>query len=161
MAGAVVLEVISAEEFKPGKMADAMRKHLKRFGRKLVKQHEKTTKSWKSDKPTFDFRHIVAPSRQQEVEIEVILLGSSRGINKWVWLNEGTEVRYAKLSEDWESKTVPGILTSLPGAGRVTKIDPSNPSPGIEAREWTEEIEFLYQKEFARIMQAAIDGVLT
>lgn len=58
----------------------------------------------------------------------------------WHWLNEGTDVRYALMSPDFVAKTVPGRLDSGSGAGGVLMIDMRHPRPGIEARNWTDEI---------------------
>lgn len=59
-------------------------------------------------------------------------------LSVWQLLNRdwgdgmATNVRYMQVSEDWESKTKPGALTSGPGAGETEGLGKG--WPGIESR---------------------------
>lgn len=61
-------------------------------------------------------------------------------------LNFGTEIRHAKLSEDWQSQTYPFTLGSQPGTGRVVFIGKEYEGQGIVERRWDLEV----QKELQR-----------
>lgn len=119
----------------------------------LDKALETTTASWEGDKPEFE-SHISLTKTQ--VSILPGMTGSELGINKWLWLNFGTKVRYAVLSHDWSSKTTPGYVGSGPGTGRVVKIDVNNPQPGIEAREWSKTLAKWFAPIFKDVIQDAL-----
>lgn len=50
------------------------------------------------------------------------------------YLNNGTKVRYATMTPDFESKTEPGFLGSKQGGGGLLYVDRRRPRPGIEGR---------------------------
>jgi len=50
------------------------------------------------------------------------------------YLNNGTKVRYATMTSDFESKTEPGFLGSKQGRGGLLYVDRRRPRPGIEGR---------------------------
>lgn len=56
------------------------------------------------------------------------------------YLNNGTKVRYATMSKDFESKTEPRFIGSKRGRGEVLYVDTRRPRPGIEGRHFDEEI---------------------
>ena len=56
------------------------------------------------------------------------------------YLNNGTRVRYATMSRDFEAKTEPRFIGSKRGRGEVLYVDTRRPRPGIEARHFDEEI---------------------
>lgn len=56
------------------------------------------------------------------------------------YLNNGTKVRYATMSPDFEAKTEPRVIGSSRGRGEVLYVDTRRPRPGIEARHFDEEI---------------------
>jgi hypothetical protein len=52
------------------------------------------------------------------------------------YLNYGTMIRFAHMSRNFQSKTVPRWMGSRQGQGGLAYIDTKHPLPGIEAREW-------------------------
>jgi hypothetical protein len=54
----------------------------------------------------------------------------------YFFLTRGTSVRYATMSQDFESKTLPNWMSSRLGRGGLLFIDRTRPRPGIEARNW-------------------------
>lgn len=80
---------------------------------------------------------------------------------KWMWLNQGTRVRYADLSSDWQSKTAPGVVHSGAGAGTVLRRGArAKPHRGIEPRRWSEIIANMERDNFTRLIQRAIQESL-
>lgn len=76
---------------------------------------------------------------------------------KWMWLDQGTRVRFAQLSKDWVSKTSPGSLRSGAGAGMVlARGHKAGAHRGIEARHWSELINKMIKKGFQRRIQEAV-----
>jgi hypothetical protein len=73
------------------------------------------------------------------------------------FLDEGTTIRYATMTPDFEPKTEPRRLSSVPGRGGVAYINPHIPRPGIEARFFTEEIEEIVKPKLESNIDIAID----
>jgi hypothetical protein len=69
------------------------------------------------------------------------------------WLNYGTSVRHAKLSNDWSSKTKVKTLGNFGGSGRVLFVRKKYEGRGIAARQWDTLIQQKYMDEFAIEMQ--------
>lgn len=72
------------------------------------------------------------------------------------FIDDGTRVRRAVMSEDWRSKTTPGRLSSGRGSGRVVFISKNISLPGIEARRFTE----IIGKRISRRARGVYDKVL-
>lgn len=108
------------------------------------KEYEKTTRTWRH-KP----KHELSFSRTK-AEIKAM----NRTNDKiYFFLHDGTKVRYAVLSADWQSKTTPRILNSGPGRGKVLFVSKKRPMPGIKAREWTDVIIRKRRHPYKRNMQ--------
>jgi hypothetical protein len=112
-----------------------LKKNLQDASKRAKNSFKETVKNFQQVTPDFllnefqqggDLIVIVAPADDKDGKI-------------WGWyLDQGTRVRYAILTPDWKSKTVPNSLKTGKGAGRVIKIDTSNPQPGITRRGWTD-----------------------
>ena len=76
---------------------------------------------------------------------------------KWLWLNYGTDVRYAHMGRGWRSKTkVPGSIGTNT-AGFYTGVRLGFPIiPGIEARRWDKVIRRLMRKGYTKAIDDAI-----
>jgi hypothetical protein len=61
------------------------------------------------------------------------------------WLNDGTQVRYATMTNPFEAKTKVGWLGSQVGVGGKLFVSKKHPRPGIEARKWDEALMEKYQ----------------
>jgi hypothetical protein len=76
---------------------------------------------------------------------------NTEGNKKFLWLEEGTKVRYATMTPDFKPKTQRGVLGSTRGRGGKAFVDKRKPKPGIEAREWTEQI--IKEKRLPQVMK--------
>jgi hypothetical protein len=74
----------------------------------------------------------------------------------YYFLNFGTRVRYATMSDDWQSKTVPRLIASRQGSGRVLYVRTDRPRPGIKARHFDEEIAKKWNKLLPGIVERMI-----
>jgi hypothetical protein len=126
---------------------------LRTGAQELDKRLGKTTATWEGEKPKFETQIGLSAT---EATLEAAATGPQKGIDKWLWLNYGTKVRYAILSKDWSSKTAPGFVGSGPGAGRVVKIDVNHPQPGIEPRHWGVLILKEFKPQFRQAMREAL-----
>lgn len=137
---------------------------LRKEGRAVKRELEKTVATWKGAKPTFTFA--IGLDGKDAIVI-VGPAGNPKGAQKWVWLDEGTKKNYPIKAKNapflvfrhgsgFKAKTKVKTFASNPGANTgpwVRKKEVTH--PGIEAREWSEEIAELRQKQFARRLSKA------
>lgn len=105
-----------------------------------VKQREMIAGEFRHHKHTFSFEVI---TRTGGISFRLWTSGpkaEQAGVTVWHLLSRGTDVRYAQLSDDWVSKTLPRSLDTRLGKGRVTGINKDEPQKGIEPRDWDERI---------------------
>jgi len=75
------------------------------------------------------------------------------------YLNNGTDERYAVMSQDFEPKThVRTIGSQIGRGGRVGFVE--TPLPGIEAREWIDEIAKRREKDFQKKMSRTFNSLV-
>lgn len=119
--------------------------------------YEYTVKNWVS-KPEF-IKRIYKKSDSIETNVytknQGIFTGSGRDI--YFFLDYGTKERWALLSSNWESKSMPNTLETGDGAGYVIargkKI--GKPQNGVEARGYTYLITKMQKPEYMRGMRNA------
>jgi len=160
---------IQLKQIKPHKLSSrAVRARvlnaLTAEGKSVVGEYNKTIATWRGSKPRFEY---LVGYKGGELTVVVGPTGDEKGVKKWIWLDEGTKVRWAVMSRDWESKTNPGWYGSGPGAGRVVIAGKRAmmargipPRPGIEARRWTQLIAKRRKSKFVKaILQAVRAGL--
>lgn len=104
----------------------------------------KTVATWKR-KPVFK-KIIIRTSR--------LLSGEVSTDNRiYGFVNYGTRVGYAQLSQGFRAKTVPGVIGSFPGAGHRLYVG-AKPKPGVTPRRFTFVLQDKYQKIIQRRGQA-------
>lgn len=57
------------------------------------------------------------------------------------YLDEGTKIRYATMSKDFQPKTRVGSFNASAGAGYLHYVDKRVPKKGIDARGWTSRVK--------------------
>lgn len=135
------------------------RKVNRRIMAQVLKKFKRTTKDWVRFEPGWQTKEGV----------------DKQGAFFRVWtenkimhfLDEGTDVRWAIMSSDWQSKTRPRIVSSRPGAGQVvvrgrglmSKLK-MEPRPGIEARDFAKTIAAQTQKLWERTADEATKKVI-
>jgi len=76
------------------------------------------------------------------------------------YLNDGTGVRYATMTDDFIPKTTPGALSSGSGQGGVQYVNRKIPRPGIEARHFTTQMRERYERAFIQDVENEIMNAL-
>lgn len=135
---------------------------LRKEGRVVKKELEKTTATWKGDKPAFK---IAIGLTGTDAIVLIGPAGNIEGAQKWVWLDEGTKAHIIRAKNapnlvfktQFTAKTKVKTFSSGPGSSnppwRATK---QVKHPGIEARQWSSEIVKRRKKKFTRaIVKAA------
>lgn len=111
-------------------------------------QYLKTVATWDSQ-PEFSTKFFVG-------EYWMLWVGTYDPV--YNFLDGGTSIRWALMSDPFEPKTHPHFIGSDTGVGEVVKrgytVQP--PRQGITAREWTRDIYILMRPEFRRIMRNAV-----
>lgn len=132
MTTATVIRPIVATSISSHTLNAHILNALRRTEKKMLKDYEKTTATW-TNKPTFDSKVTYAGGvAKVKVWTDDVIYG---------YIDRGTPVRYAKMTDDFVPKTVPGWIGSQQGAGGVWWISKKHPLPGIEARGFTVLIE--------------------
>ena len=135
---------------------------LRKYERKMLKDYDKTTQTWEGETPTFDSK-ISFPRVGKEMSLWVGAVDDgSFGYRKFNWINKGTSIRWAVLSDDWLSKTFPGRLVSTGGqgevliAGRAMIEEGFSAEPGLEARNFDKQIREIHLPDFQKDMKTAV-----
>lgn len=100
-----------------------------------VKEFDKVTNTW-NEKAVF----VVRP---RSMSVDVVTTDK-----KFIYLDRGTSVRYAVMSEDFSPKTRVGVLGSSRGRGGMIFVSRRHPKPGIEARGWSALVQAKIQAKF-------------
>lgn len=111
---------------------------LRNIGRQSMKQRKKTTKTWKGAAPIWYMK--LSSPKSYAVRLEVFMTGLTLGMKKWYWVSKGTKVRYAVMTKGFKPKTKFRVISSYKGRGQMRYVDPHIMRPGIQAREFDEEI---------------------
>lgn len=150
---------ITATSFLPGTLkvkevvGTILAEMKNRQSEKLIDLFNKTIQHW-NEPPKFVAKFSFSGGN---AVLWAVATGDDHDIWKWIWLDEGTSVRHAILSDDWQSKTSVGSLVSGSGSGYVTAINSNYLGAGIDPRNFAEQITEEMEKTFAADIQAAID----
>ena len=117
-------------------------------------EREKTIATWQGRKPKWIA--LVRRIYPSKVKLFIIRGGEIIARKKWLWLDEGTKVRFMHVSRDWQSKTEVNVIGSGPGRGHITGLDVRFPLPGIKARNWNLIINKKLSTRFERRLVTAI-----
>jgi hypothetical protein len=148
----VVMAVVVFKEIKPKRLKEkaliaSLLKGIKETGEEIKLDYGKTTKTWRN-KPVFEILSDLNPKGPE------VLVGTDSLIYKFV--DEGTSVRYALMTSDFQAKTTPGIIGSKGGRGGVVYVDKRRQRPGIKARKFSPIIQKKFQPRFKRRMEQAM-----
>jgi hypothetical protein len=78
----------------------------------------------------------------------------------YFFINNGTRVRYATMTKDFQAKTRAGFIGSGGGRGGVAFISKRRPKPGIKARKFDMVIKKKWDDKLPTQLQRAIDSTV-
>lgn len=145
------------------KLDKAFRDAVHDQGKLFKKELAKTVETWQGDVPTFNINEVQSGDG---ISVEVVPVGSQEAVNKWIYLDRGTSIRWAVMSPDWKSKTTPNMFQS--GAGRGSVLIRGRgamtshgiaPRPGIDARNWTLMVQNSYETKFPKLVWNRLQSV--
>jgi hypothetical protein len=132
----------------------------------MGKDLEATTRTWKGDKPRIQTEAVLVPAgtppstgfHTSFTSAAWVKNDGSMGAKKFMWLDEGTRVRYAVMSKGFIPKTRTGQLNSWAGKGKMLFVSKKHPMPGIKARKFTVALRKKWERPtmFRARMQAAV-----
>jgi hypothetical protein len=76
----------------------------------------------------------------------------------YFFINNGTRVRYATMTKDFQAKTRAGFIGSGGGRGGVAFVSKRRPKPGIKARKFDVVIKKKWDDKLPTRLQRAIDS---
>lgn len=140
---------------KMRRLRQALQAEIEPVGDEGVKLYGQPTETWSDvNKPAFTSEMGVDP---QQIAVRVAMQAThavSASISVFSLLDEGTDVRYAHMTPDFEAKTTPGSLVSTEGRGGFSHLD--FPLPGIAARNWTGVVNRMLNEEMDRAVRAGL-----
>jgi len=120
-------EAINPGAFHPQALIDGLRKAIRDTIDEAEDEFHQTVETWTD--PAYFEKDFDETSEEFEGEVKT-------DNRIYFFLAHGTSVRYATMSQDFESKTQPNWMSSRAGRGGLLFIDKTRPRPGIEARNW-------------------------
>lgn len=149
-------------------MLNKLVNEMTKIGKDMVKDFDKTTRTWEGEKPEFVARILVNPPNApnlntfpRNLTIEVAPKDNgSVGARNWFFLNYGTKVRHAVMSKDFKPKTTVGLLSSKKGRGRMVFVSKKIKLPGIKPRKWNIALRRKWDTEFANRMRKVMYPVV-
>lgn len=144
------------------KLRKELRKEIRNHLNRRIYRHRLVSSNWENHKPKYK-RVYEEDGTEIRFAVEIVAPaaeGSTKGLSVYRLLNDGTSVRRAVMSSDWQSKTIPNFIGNVPGTGFVTGVLPSINLPGIKARNWDEEIDAEVKDQMFDILFKAFDNGL-
>lgn len=143
----------------PGKFNDVALKEFTEAMERVIdranKEFAKTYATWKN-KPEFE-QSVEADNNK--VIGSTLTSGEGLRENPYPFVTKGTKVRYATMTPDFAAKTQPRVIGSGGGRGGLLYVNKNRPRPGIEAREFEEEIEKIIKPVVGKEAQIAVDNI--
>lgn len=137
---------------KPGRVLVPLKKEFIKASKRMQVALETTRVNFQQVDPTF----LNEESQKGGHLIRVIGPSDDKSGRIWVFLDQGTDIRYAVMTEDFEAKTSPNTLVTTIGVGGLSHFDFDNPRPGIEPRLWTELIAKVEGQKFVKAADKVI-----
>lgn len=121
----------------------------------VEKSFDSTVATFRHNKVSFDRTLERRGSGAGLIEI----IGTIGTDNKvYIYLNNGTKVRYATMSKDFQAKTKVGRIKAGPGRGKLWFVSRAKPNKGIKPRKFDELIAKSRQRNFELAFKRAVDS---
>lgn len=152
---AISAKAILPGKFDPDAFSREMIKEMDKFNAEINKDFDKTVATW-DHKPKFRATVAVAQDLIEGHVRTVRIYGDKPPELIYYFINQGTKVRFARMTRDFEPKTRVRVIDSFPGAGGLEAVDPRIPNPGIVGRKFNEAIATKHRARLAFRLQVAL-----
>jgi hypothetical protein len=144
-------------EAKRNKIVTKLAEHIgNQILEPVARDFDSVQDEWQGeDKSKFERR--IIGSRNNQI-CQVVHTGpeaESASLTVWQLLEGGTSVRFMEVSEDWQSKTIPGSLATKGGQGETLGLGPTG-WPGIEERGWIKIVADKWRKKAREAVVKAV-----
>lgn len=147
---------IKPAKFKSSIFREELTLAAEKMAPQIKKDFQKTSATWK-EKPEFQAGVQIGRAAgirggpSTGVAVEVVTDNAIYG-----YIDEGTRVRYATMTPDFQAKTKPKVIRSYRGRGGLLFVNKKRPRPGIKAREFSKTIRKKWQPLFRDQMDFAM-----
>lgn len=142
-------------KFDPDAFSREIIKEADKLNVEFKKDFEKTVATW-DHKPAFRASVSVQQDLIEGHVRTVRIFGKKPPELIYYFINQGTKVRFAKMTPDFEPKTRVRVLDSFAGAGGLDSVDARFPNPGIKGRKFNEAIADKHRARLKFRLQVAI-----
>jgi hypothetical protein len=134
---------------------------MRRVARSMENRLKRTIRTWQGSKPSFETIFDFDINRG-ELSMFTGPTGDAHGVEKWVWLDEGTKDHFVRpvrakalrFRNVYRAKTSPGVLGSSGGGSSGDFVfSQGHKVSGIEPRGWTQ----IAAKRFQPVLEKALD----
>lgn len=140
--------------FDPDAFSRAMIKEMEKLNKDIEADFGATVSTW-DHKPRFRKKVNVSQGLIEGHVRTARIHGDKPPELIYYFLNNGTKVRFAKMTDDWEPKTRVRVIGSFPGRGGLERVDNIG-RPGIKARKWNEAIALKHKARLAFRLRVAL-----
>lgn len=140
--------------FDPDAFSRAMIKEMEKLNRDIKKDFEATVRTWEG-KPRFTSKVNVSEGLIEGHTRTARMHGGKPPELIYYFINQGTKVRFAKMTEDWQPKTRVRVIGSFAGRGGLERVD-NIARPGVKARKFTEAIATKHRARVAFRLKVAL-----
>lgn len=148
-------QAILPARFDPDAFAREIIQEADKLNKEFVKDFERTVGTW-DHKPRFRATVLVSQDQIVGHVRTAKIFGDKPPELIYYFISEGTKVRFAKMTRDFEPKSRKRVIDSFPGAGGLDSVDVRFPNPGIEGRKFNEAIADKHRARLKFRMQVAI-----
>ena len=158
--------VVEGKDLDPQAFAREIRRVLESEANEIDKLYKMFYGTWDGEKPVMP-KIVKMTGKDAYAEVSTRGHLEEFGNKKLLWIEEGTNVRWAVLSDGWVSKTKPGRVRSGGGRGRVLARGKGKTyfrrrgKPGLTARHVSKVIARFRGPRFQRNVDDAIERAAT
>lgn len=118
--------------FDPDAFTREMFKEMEKLTKDIEKDFDRTVDTW-NEKPRFR-RLLKAGQDTITGQVRTARIAGEKPPELiYYFIARGTRIRFAKMTDDFEPKSVPNMIDSFPGRGGLLQVDHIG-RPGIQAR---------------------------
>ena len=153
--------VLEGEDLDPDRFLRFIRNALEEEVEEIDKLYHLFYDPWDGKKPSM-VKEVIIRGGDAYGEVSTRGRTGEKGNRKLLWLDDGTQVRWAVMSDDWQSKTVPGRIQSRRGGGHVrargkrATQSARRGKPGLEPRN----VSINIAKERKQPFQASVNDAI-
>lgn len=128
---------------------------MKKLNKAIQTDFHSTVETW-DHKPKFIKNTYIFQDRIVGFVRTVRISGGKPPELVYYFINNGTRIRYAHMTSDFEPKSRRRVIGSFAGRGGFDKLDVRFPMPGIEAREFDVAIAIKHNARLAFRLKVAM-----